>query len=150
MEDDDIQIFVTGVLRYFESLESDTDVVIEPPFIKVKDHAKPFQEYSGIIQISGRISGVVCFTATKTMLETILDFLNQDPTNPDAVSDLVGEIANTLSGNVREKFGREFMISMPMVAVGNYVESMFSTNTRDYVIPIIWRSEKAYLLVSLA
>ena len=60
MEDDDIQIFVTGVLRYFESLESDTDVVIEPPFIKVKDHAKPFQEYSGIIQISGRISGVVC------------------------------------------------------------------------------------------
>jgi len=150
MEDDDIQIFVTGVLRYFESLESDTDVVIEPPFIKVKDHAKPFQEYSGIIQISGRISGVVCFTATKTMLETILDFLNQDPTNPDAVSDLVGEIANTLSGNVREKFGREFMISVPMVAVGNYVESMFSTNTRDYVIPIIWRSEKAYLLVSLA
>ena len=84
------------------------------------------------------------------MLETILNFLNQDPTNPDAVSDLVGEIANTLSGNVREKFGREFMISVPMVAVGNYVESMFSTNTRDYVIPIIWRSEKAYLLVSLA
>lgn len=150
MEDDDIQIFVTGVLRYFESLESDTGVVIEPPFIKVKDHAKPFQEYSGIIQISGRISGVVCFTATKTMLETILNFLNQDPTNPDAVCDLVGEIANTLSGNVREKFGREFMISVPMVAVGNYVESMFSTNTRNYVIPIIWRSEKAYLLVSLA
>jgi len=150
MEDDDIQIFVTGALRYFESLESDTGVVIEPPFIKVKDHAKPFQEYSGIIQISGRISGVVCFTATKTMLETILNFLNQDPTNPDAVSDLVGEIANTLSGNVREKFGREFMISVPMVAVGNYVESMFSTNTMNYVIPIIWRSGKAYLLVSLA
>jgi len=84
------------------------------------------------------------------MLETILNFLNQDPTNPDAVSDLVGEIANTLSGNVREKFGREFMISVPMVAVGNYVESMFSTNTMNYVIPIIWRSEKAYLLVSLA
>jgi chemotaxis protein CheX len=150
MEDDDIQIFVTGVLRYFESLESDTGVVIEPPFIKVKDHAKPFQEYSGIIQVSGRINGVVCFTATKTMLETILNFMNQDPTNPDAVSDLVGEIANTLSGNVREKFGREFMISVPMVAVGNYIESMFSTNTRNYVIPIIWRSEKAYLLVSLA
>jgi chemotaxis protein CheX len=132
MDDDDIQVFITGVLRYFEALDSDVGVFIEPPFIK--DHGKP--------------SGVVCFTASKTMLEAILRHLNQDPA-PEAVSDLVGEIANTLSGNAREEFGRDFMISVPVVSLGDGTESTFPKDTRNYVIPVIWHSEKAFLLVSL-
>jgi chemotaxis protein CheX len=146
MDDDDIQVFITGVLRYFEALDSDVGVFIEPPFIK--DHGKPFREYSGTIRVSGKSSGVVCFTASKTMLEAILRHLNQDPA-PEAVSDLVGEIANTLSGNAREEFGRDFMISVPVVSLGDGTESTFPKDTRNYVIPVIWHSEKAFLFVSL-
>jgi chemotaxis protein CheX len=147
MDDRDIQVFITSVLRYFEALESDSGVFIEPPFIK--DHGKPFREYSGLIRVSGKSSGIVCFTASKTMLEAILKHLNQDPATWEAIADLVGEIANTLSGNAREEFGREFMISVPVVSVGDHVETMFPHDTRNYVIPIIWRLEKAFLFVSL-
>jgi chemotaxis protein CheX len=148
MEDNDIQVFIIGALRYFESLKSETAVVIEPPFITAKE--RPFREYTGIIRVSGKVTGIVCFTATRAMLETILAYLHQDPKNPEAVCDLVGEIANTLSGNAREEFGSEFKISVPIVAIGEHLETRFPTDTWNYVIPIIWRSEKAYLLISLS
>jgi chemotaxis protein CheX len=147
MNDQDIQVFITGVRRYFESLKKDLKVVIEPPFIK--DDEKPFLEYTGIIGISGKTHGAVCFTANGVMLENILRFLNEAPINRELICDLVGEIANTLSGNAREEFGRDFLISVPIVSAGAEVRFQFPPEGRNYVIPIIWQTEKAYLLVCL-
>jgi chemotaxis protein CheX len=147
MNDQDIQVFITGVRRYFESLKKDLRVVIEPPFLK--DEAKPFLEYTGIIGISGKARGAVCFTANGAMLENILRFLNEAPINGELICDLVGEIANTLSGNAREEFGRDFLISVPVVSTDGNVRFQFPKECRNYVIPIIWQTEKAYLLVCL-
>jgi chemotaxis protein CheX len=147
MNDHDIQVFITGVQRYFESLKRDVMVVIEPPFIK--DEEKPFLEYTGIIGVSGKARGAVCFTANRVMLESILSFMHEAPVNRDIICDLVGEIANTLSGNAREEFGRDFLISVPIVSTGQNVSFQFPPDSRNYVIPIIWQGEKAYLLVCL-
>jgi chemotaxis protein CheX len=147
MDDQDIQVFITGIRRYFESLRADARVVIEPPFIK--DQERPFLEYTGIIGISGKARGAVCFTANGLMLKNILGFLNESPSNNETLCDLVGEIANTLSGNAREEFGRDFLISVPVVAIGNNSSFHFPEESRSYVIPIIWQAEKAYLLVCL-
>jgi chemotaxis protein CheX len=106
-------------------------------------------EYTGIIGISGKARGAVCFTADALMLKNILAFLNESPSSPEILCDLVGEIANTLSGNAREEFGRDFLISVPVVATGNDPSFRFPEETRNYVIPIIWQTEKAYLLVCL-
>ena len=147
MDDQDIQVFITGVRRYFESLKPDSGVVIEPPFIK--DQERPLLEYTGIIEISGKAHGAVCFTADGLMLKNILAFLNGSPGSKEILCDLVGEIANTLSGNAREEFGRDFLISVPVVATANDSTFRFPEDARNYVIPIIWQSEKAYLLVCL-
>jgi chemotaxis protein CheX len=147
MDDQDIQVFITGVRRYFESLRPDSGVVIEPPFIK--DQERPLLEYTGIIEISGKAHGAVCFTANGLMLRNILAFLNESPGSQEMLRDLVGEIANTLSGNAREEFGRDFLISVPVVATGNDSKFRLPEDSRNYVIPIIWQSEKAYLLVCL-
>jgi chemotaxis protein CheX len=147
MDDQDIQVFITGVRRYFESLKPDSGVVIEPPFIK--DQERPLLEYTGIIEISGKARGAVCFTANGLMLQNILEFLNESPGSDETLCDLVGEIANTLSGNAREEFGRDFLISVPVVATANDSRFRFLEEGRNYVIPIIWQSEKAYLLVCL-
>ena len=148
MDDKDIQVFITGVRRYFESLKADSGVVIEPPFIK--DEERPLLEYTGIIEISGKAHGAVCFTANGLMLKNILAFLNESPGSQEMLCDLVGEIANTLSGNAREEFGRDFLISVPVVTTGNDSRFRFPEDGRNYVIPIIWQSEKAYLLVCLS
>src|SRR6266478_8129360 len=139
MDDQDIQVFITGVRRYFESLRADAKVVIEPPFIK--DEERPLLEYTGIIGISGKAHGAVCFTANGLMLKNILAFLNESPSSPEILCDLVGEIANTLSGNAREEFGRDFLISVPVVAMANVSYFRFPEETRSYVIPIIWQTE---------
>ena len=148
MDDQDIEVFITGVRRYFESLKPDSGVVIEPPFIK--DQERPLLEYTGIIEISGKAHGAVCFTANGLMLKNILGFLNESPGSQEMLRDLVGEIANTLSGNAREEFGRDFLISVPVVATGNDSKFRLPEDGRNYVIPIIWQSEKAYLLVCLS
>jgi len=148
MDDQDIQVFITGVRRYFESLRADVRVVIEPPFIK--DQERPFLEYTGIIGISGKARGAVYFTANGLMLKNILGFLNVSPSSNEMLCDLVGEIANTLSGNAREEFGRDFLISVPVVAIGNNSSFRFPDESRSYVIPIIWQAEKAYLLICLS
>lgn len=148
MDDQDIQVFITGVRRYFESLRTDARVVIEPPFIK--DQERPLLEYTGIIGISGKAHGAVCFTANGVMLEKILEFLNESPSSREMLCDLVGEIANTLSGNAREEFGRDFLISVPVVATEKDFGFRFPEDGRNYVIPIIWQTQKAYLLVCLS
>jgi len=148
MDDQDIQVFIAGVRRYFESLRADERVVIEPPFIK--DEERPLLEYTGIIGISGKSHGAVCFTANGLMLKNILGFLNESPGSRAMMCDLVGEIANTLSGNAREEFGSDFLISVPVVATGDDSGFRFPEEGRNYVIPIIWRSEKAYLLVCIS
>jgi chemotaxis protein CheX len=148
MDDQDIQVFIRGVRRYFESLKPESGVVIEPPFIK--DQERPLLEYTGIIGISGKAHGAVCFTANGLMLKNILGFLNESPSSREILCDLVGEIANTLSGNAREEFGRDFLISVPVVATANDSSFRFPEEGRNYVIPIIWQSEKAYLLVCLS
>jgi chemotaxis protein CheX len=147
MDDQDIQVFIAGVRRYFDSLRADERVVIEPPFIK--DVERPLLEYTGIIGISGKTHGAVCFTANGLMLKNILGFLNESPSSRETLCDLVGEIANTLSGNAREEFGSDFLISVPVVATEDDCGFSFPEEGRNYVIPIIWRSEKAYLLVCL-
>jgi chemotaxis protein CheX len=147
MDDQDIQVFIAGVRRYFDSLRADEMVVIEPPFIK--DEKGPLLEYTGIIGISGKEHGAVCFTANGLMLKNILGFLHVSPSSREMLCDLVGEIANTLSGNAREEFGSDFLISVPVVTTEGDSSFLFPQDGRNYVIPIIWRSEKAYLLVCL-
>jgi chemotaxis protein CheX len=83
------------------------------------------------------------------MLETILSLLKDDRRDDAAKRDLVGEIANTLSGNAREEFGSDFLISVPNVIVGPRLSADLRTGDRNYAIPLNWRSETAYLLVSL-
>jgi chemotaxis protein CheX len=147
MNDQDIQVFITGFRRYFESLKGDLRVVVEPPYIK--DQEMPILEYTGIIGIDGKTHGAVCFTANSLMLEKILKRLNESPIDRELICDLVGEIANTVSGNAREEFGPEFLVSVPIVATGKEVSFRFPDDCRNYVIPIVWQSEKAYLLVCL-
>jgi chemotaxis protein CheX len=147
MEDRDIQVFISSARRYFDCVDPAAQLVVEPPFIKEANY--PFLEYTGIIGVSGRSRGAVCFTANSSMLINILAGLKDERTDDEARLDLVGEIANTLSGNAREEFGNNFLISVPVVTRGNHVEFSFPRDSRCYVIPLVWRSERAYLLICL-
>jgi chemotaxis protein CheX len=105
--------------------------------------------YTGVIKVSGKREGVVYFTAPRTMLTVLLMKLKETDFSDATLCDLVGEVANTISGNARRDFGREFVISVPSVVAGDDVEVPMSADLRPYVIPINWRSHCAKLVVAL-
>jgi chemotaxis protein CheX len=63
--------------------------------------------------------------------------------------DLVGEVANTISGNARRDFGRDFVISVPSVMANEGGRFRPPGHGRPFVIPINWRSHSAKLIVCL-
>ena len=79
-------------------------------------------EYTGVINISGKREGVVYFTAPKAMLTVLLMKMQENDFSHETMRDLVGEVANTISGNARRDFGRDFVISVPSVVSGEKPE----------------------------
>jgi chemotaxis protein CheX len=106
-------------------------------------------DYTGVISISGKREGVVYFTAPKAMLTVLLMKMQENDFSHETMRDLVGEVANTISGNARRDFGRDFVISVPSVLAGEKPDLPQKPGSRSFVIPINWRSHSAKLVVSL-
>jgi chemotaxis protein CheX len=66
----------------------------------------------------------------------------------ETILDLVGEVANTISGNARRDFGKSFLISVPTV-IAREPDKVTAPHPRSYVIPINWRAHSAKLVVCL-
>ncbi len=144
---DEIGVFVAAVLNYFDTTLQHA-AQVGTPYLAV-DKPPQILDYTGLIRITGLRRGVVCFTAPKSMLGVMLMRMAETDTSHANLCDLVGEVANTLSGNARRDFGRQFIISTPTV-LGNASAAVgFGANSRPVVVPINWRSYHASLIVSL-
>jgi len=143
----ELKVFVEGTTNYFEvaALQAAT---IGSPYLVTR--GKPaVHDYTGVIKIAGRREGVVYFTASRAMLTVLLMKMQETDFSEATMKDLVGEVANTISGNARRDFGREFVISVPSVICGDKMELPLSDELRPFVIPINWRSHSAKLVVAL-
>ena len=107
------------------------------------------QDYAGVIGISGNREGKVYFTAPRGMLSVMLMCMNETDTGEQNVRDLVGEVANTISGNARRDFGRNFIISTPTICDRRMPRRPPPPTARSFVIPINWRSYAANVVVCL-
>ncbi len=143
----DVAVFVDGVLRYFQNTVQQA-AECGTPYLAM-DADPETSDYTGIIRIDGRREGMVAFTAPKSMLSVMLMRMQETDMGHDNLCDLVGEIANTLSGNARRDFGAQFNISVPTVVFGRSGPLQYPDSTRPIVIPIHWRNYNARLIVCL-
>jgi chemotaxis protein CheX len=90
---------------------------------------------------------MIYFTAGQHMLQEMLQALGDHEKGAEA--DMVGEIANTLSGNARKAFGSEFLISVPVVLHGPNRSISFPHRVKPFVIPILWRRHRCHLMIGL-
>lgn len=147
MSEKALEVFIDGVLNYFQHA-SDNVIKVGAPYLH--NNTEPATlDYTGIIGVSGCYKGVVYFTAPKVLLTHLLLSLGESDTSMENIADLIGEVANTISGNARSEFGQNFMISVPTVARGRLNESHFPQALRSYVIPIYWKSYHAAVVVCL-
>lgn len=148
MKEERIQVFIDGVNRYFNQVNK-LDIDIGTPYL-LENTAPKAHDFTGIIGISGgRYKGCVYFTAPKILLRHLLLSIGEEDNSEENMLDLVGEIANTISGNARTEYGTEFMISVPLVVTGAPDEIYLPRESRSYIIPLVYKSYHAEIVVCL-
>ena len=147
MKEQKLQIFVDIVKHYFDQFTTE-ELVIDTPYL-LENKQPRVHDYSGVIGISGAQKGVVYFTATKALLDCILDSMGETDKSEDNYIDLAGEVANTISGNARKEFGAEFHISVPFVFKGSPQSVILPKAGHSFIIPITWQSQQGEIVVCL-
>jgi chemotaxis protein CheX len=145
LHEQELKTFVEGTTSFF-AVAAQQPASIGSPYLL--EGTPAVHEYTGIINISGKREGVVMFTAPKAMLTVLLMKMQENDFSHETMRDLVGEVANTISGNARRDFGRDFVISVPSVLSGQ-PKIPQKPGVRSFIIPINWRSHSAKLVVSL-
>ena len=95
----EVGVFVDSVLNYFGNTVQQS-AQCGTPHLSLGE-APEISDYTGVITVSGKRSGLVAFTAPKSMLSVMLMRMQETDLSHENLCDLVGEIANTLSGNAR-------------------------------------------------
>jgi chemotaxis protein CheX len=148
LTESEIRTFVDGATQYF-AVAARQPAAIGSPYL-VTTGSPSVHEYAGMIDISGKRQGRVLFTAPRSMLMVLLMRMNETDTSEENMRDLIGEVANTISGNARRDFGKDFVISVPsVVAAEQGAKASLPDNIRSFVIPINWRSHSAKLIVCI-
>ena len=147
MNETDLHFFIDSTLNYYEEVTNQKATAGIP---YIKDESAVVLEYTGIIGISGKRKGSIYITTSEEMLKEIANIiLGLDDIGKEDIKDLVGEIANTISGNVRQAYGSDFMISVPVVVEGQAKDIKMPDNIQSFVIPLTWREHKSFLVVCL-
>lgn len=145
MDEKNLQVFIASVGRYFQTTFQEA-ALVDPPFLQGEQTV--MQDFTGMIGISGSQKGAVYFTASRAMVDAMLGQLRQ-PLSDEKRADIVGEVANTISGNARREYGKDFHISVPIVLQGKVEALTLPRNAAPFVIPFIWRGHRAHLIVAI-
>lgn len=147
MNEEFINIFFKGVMNYLDHIPN-MGTEVGTPYLIENDSPVAY-DITGIIGVSGEQKGCVYFTAPRVFLSHILSHLGESNLSKENLLDLCGEIANTISGNARSSFGKNFLITVPVVVEGALNSVHLPKGTRSFAIPITWRSYTTLLVVSL-
>lgn len=147
MKQQKIETFVDIVRHYFTQFSKD-ELVVDTPYLSEEKEPHVY-DYTGVIGISGVMRGVVYVSASEQLLRVLLDDMQESNNGEEMLTDLVGEIANTVSGNARSEFGPEFHISTPLVFKGAPQSLVLPKDGRAFIIPILWQKQVGEIVVCL-
>ncbi len=145
---EDISIFSDAICEYFETTSGEK-AQVRSAYLLEGDYPENWNDFHGIIPVHGDFTGTVCFSAPKQLLTHVLMLMGDSSYSDAAHLDLVGEIANTLSGRARKHFGEMMKISPPVAFLGKHEKIKTSRAGRPYAIPFTWRTYEAGLVVNL-
>jgi chemotaxis protein CheX len=144
----DIQALIAGTVNFFTTLV-DSSADVKAPYL-VPESGVLLLDYTGVIDVTGVRRGSIYFTAPSVLLRHILVKHGRTEITDDIMADVVGEVANTISGNARRVFGHEFIISTPRMMQGKDGANTLKLGERAFIVPIHWRSYQAALVISLS
>lgn len=148
---DDVAVFSAAIVEYFTVTTGRKAEVRSAYLLDAKGHAL-WNDFNGCIAVSGDYCGSVRFSASREMLTHVLLAIGEQKFTDDRHRDLVGEIANTLSGRARRHFGEGLEIAPPLSLgrVSNGTGLLPPTVGTPYAIPLLWNGYAADLVVGLS
>ena len=146
MTEQELKAFVRVVTAYFLSVSG---IAARPGIPYIKSERTQAYDYTGLIGISGSRRGGVYFTARKELLAGFGRFVLPGDLDDEGLYDLVGEMTNTIAGNMREIFGSSFLISVPIVILGRIEDIGMRLKPPVFVIPLQWDGLDCHLAVGL-
>src|SRR5664279_4090895 len=99
MDEKELRVFIDIVGQYFER-QTGRLPEVGSPYLG-EPSALPMYDFTGVIGISGERQGCVYVTARRELLRQLLLHVGESDVSDNNLCDLVGEIANTISGNAR-------------------------------------------------
>jgi len=148
MKAEEVKAFVEIVEEYFSHISGER-ALMGLPFIK-SEQKDEILDFTGLIGVSGPRKGGIYVSAGRELLKDLAQLiLSEEEWDEETLMDMVGEMTNTISGNVRRVFGSDFMISAPMMVKGPARDIVMKLKPPVYVIPMTWKGHKAYLSVGL-
>ncbi len=145
MTEEDLKVFIDVTMNYFDKISGDK-AEMEDPYIIFED--PPFLDFTGVIKISGKSEGVVYVTTPQGMLANLLEDIGETDRSEEIMRDFVGEIATTVSGNVRKQFGKGFRISIPTTLGSNGGDKPILPFA-NFVVPIKWKDFHPFLVLGV-
>jgi len=147
MNEQELKGFIDVVTNYFTQITSE---VAEMGLPYIKDEGTETFDFTGVIGISGARKGGVYLSAQRDMLSEFGHFILGEPLADDeALYDLIGEMTNTITGNMREFFGPSFHISVPIIMKGRIEDIVIRLRPPVFIIPIKWKGYTCHLGVGL-
>lgn len=143
-----IRNFLHSIKNLFSQYSPGVNVEVGMPYLLNKPDLLSY-DMCGLIRLSGDYQGAVYFTAHSSMLSHLLVAMGEINTSEILQKDLVGEIANTLSGNAREAFGQGFVISTPQISTHPPANIYQAGLDHLVAIPLSWQKYKSALVLAI-
>lgn len=143
----DITVFVEAAGAFFEQTtrrraQVRTAYMLESAAPVVRE------DFQGVIELGGAWRGSVAFSAPRGLLSHLLLVMGERDYSDASHRDVVGEIANQMSGYARRHFGEGMEIAPPKV-LSRGAATAAQADAPAFAIPLDWDRYEAQLVVSM-
>lgn len=145
---EDIDVFAEAIGTFFATVTREP-AVVRTAYLLENSQPILWGDFNGVIRVSGGFRGSVCFSAPRALLSHVLLAMGEQKYSEENFLDVVGEIANTLSGRARRHFGESLEISPPIACISQGTEMPPLADGPPFAIPLVWRGYEANLVVHL-
>ena len=144
-----IKPFVASIQNVFATMLQ-LNVTVQPPYLK--DDNRPSHDVSGIIGMSGDVTGSVVLSFPQATAENCVALLSGQkfPMGSPDFADAIGELVNMVTGGAKAGFkDAKCSISCPSVIVGGNHTVARQTDIPCVVIPCSTDSGELFIEISI-
>jgi chemotaxis protein CheX len=145
LSEDDLRFF-SDTVREFFTVSTGVPTTIAAAYLATETVRT--SDFTGVISLSGAFRGQVLVSAPRLMLREFLLKQGETDVSEPNLLDAVGEIANTLAGNARRRFGNTLDISVPVTLRGA-AGAQPRLRERPLLIALRWSRHEALVCVDL-